>query len=191
MTTQELNEFLIREKETAEKALGCDMCKKYARCLYCYSRDEYRCAKAHNRLVSAIQRGRRRIPAYLLPEPPVETAPASFAPVKATEPPQVKPYAIAPEEKKEQTFAPKTEVSSRVRDDKDAGEEMIETIAHILSEFNMSSLSEDRARELQKISAMMDMDSSDPAEEPQKVIFRTQRIEGDVPLFKISRKKQQ
>ena len=72
MTTQELEEALVREKKRAEEAFGCDMCKKYVRCLYCFSKDEYRCAKAHDRLMIALEHGKRKFPAYLLQEPPME-----------------------------------------------------------------------------------------------------------------------
>lgn len=186
MTTQELDEFLVREKQKAEKALGCDMCKKYARCLYCYSRDEFRCAKAHDRLFAAIARGNRKIPSWLLPDPPVEETPA-----KPTQTVPLKPRAeIKPTRTPYKPAAKVVTVNSIMNgeteesyDERESTEEMIETVAHILSEFNMKSLSEDRARELQKISAMMDS-----TEESPKTVYRTRHLEGDVPILKLTRK---
>lgn len=187
MTTQELDEILVREKQKAEKALGCDMCKKYARCLYCYSRDEFRCAKAHDRLFAAIARGNRKIPSWLLPEPPVEESAAKPRAETVTEKPRAEIH------RNKAVYKPEPKVitvKSIINDEAEAGygerestEEMIETVAHILSEFNMKTLPEERARELQKISAMMD-----PAEESSKVLYRTRHLEGDVPILKLTRK---
>lgn len=171
MTIQELDEFLVREKQKAEKALDCDMCKKYARCLYCYSRDEYRCAKAHDRLYAAMARGNRKIPSWLLPEPPLDAVPPQ---TEAKPKPAPSPATVRPKVNEE---------AQENYDEKESTEEMIETVAHILAEFNMKSLPEDRARELQKISAMMDS-----TEETPKVLYRTRRLEGDVPVLKLTRK---
>lgn len=172
MTIQELDEFLVREKQKAEKALNCDMCKKYARCLYCYSRDEYRCAKAHDRLYAAMARGNRKIPSWLLPEPPLDAAPPKTEEKPAKPAPKLATVRSVMKDEAEENY-----------DEKESTEEMLETVAHILAEFNMKSLPEDRARELQKISAMMDS-----TEEPSKVLYRTRRLEGDVPVLKLTRK---
>lgn len=194
MTIQELDEFLVREKQKAEKALGCEMCKKYARCLYCYSRDEYRCAKAHDRLYAAMARGNRKIPTWLLPEPPLEAAPvkteekpAYKTPAKTEEKPAYKATLrreTRPADKYRAAYSVKNVEEEEHYDERESTEEMLETVAHILSEFNMKSLPEDRARELQKISAMMDSTE----EEPPKVLYRTQRLEGDVPVLRLTRK---
>lgn len=179
MTTQELEEALVREKERAEEALGCDMCKKYARCLYCFSKDEYRCAKAHDRLMVALSRGNRKFPAYLLHEPPMEVLEGKHS---------------AP-----QTAPAKKNALSKVRAKsvrEEAGEpkeETVETIAHILSGYNMNALSEERTRELMKISAMLDSTEEDnphPARTRGADVFaHTRRSKSGVPLFIIRKRK--
>ncbi len=181
MTTQELDEFLVQEKERAEKALGCDMCKKYARCLYCFSKDEYRCAKAHERLVVVLERGNRKIPSYLLPEPPLPSAEEKPATEKK------------PQQELRRTVSAAPALTVRTKEEeseKEPKEEMIETIAHILSEYKMDSLSEERTQELMKISAMLDsQDEQEHKETPAAVLTRTKHEEGNVPLFVITRKR--
>ena len=147
------------------------MCKKYARCLYCFSKDEYRCAKAHDRLMIALERGVRKFPAYLLHEPPIEVLEGKPAPAKGS--------------------------SSRVRvkstreaeGEKEPKEEMVETIAHILSGYNMNSLSEERTRELMKISAMLESTEEDNSAHGANVLAHTRHAKDDVPLFILRKRK--
>ena len=70
MTIVELEAFLKREKEIAERELGCDMCQKYARCLFCAPTESNPCAHAHNRYEVAMRHKALRAPSWLLPEPP-------------------------------------------------------------------------------------------------------------------------
>ena len=184
MTTQELDLYLVQEKEKAEKALGCDMCKKYARCLYCFSKDEYRCAKAHERLENVLQRGRRKIPSYLLPEPPLDESE-----MKKADPAQERTE-TAPKAQAKSAPAPvgvKRYGSNQVsEEEKEPKEEMVETIAHILSEYKMNALSEERTQELMKISAMLDT----PEEQEKPAAIGRGRDHGEsVPLFVITRKR--
>lgn len=69
MTITELEAFLQREKKIAERELGCDMCQKYARCLFCAPTENNPCANAHNRLEVAVRHKALRAPSWLLPEP--------------------------------------------------------------------------------------------------------------------------
>lgn len=69
MTITELEAFLKREKEIAERELGCDMCQKYARCLFCAPTESNPCAHAHNRYEVALRHKALRVPSWLLPEP--------------------------------------------------------------------------------------------------------------------------
>lgn len=69
MTIAELEAFLRREKEIAERELGCDMCQKYARCLFCAPTESNPCAHAHNRYEVALHHKALRAPSWLLPEP--------------------------------------------------------------------------------------------------------------------------
>ena len=170
MTIQELEEYLVQEKKKAEKSLGCDMCKKYARCLYCYSRDEYPCAKAHERLLSAMNRNGRTIPSYLLPEPPIEEV---KPPVRITARPASRSFTL------QSVLEEEDEIEER-----DDGR--VETIAHILSDYNMDSMSDERAREYRKISAMMD--STDEAPAADRLLFRSSNTEKGVPLLVLTRK---
>ena len=80
MTVEELEAFLVANKREAETKLGCNMCKKYARCLFCSSAEKYPCAGAHSRYVAAAEHAGFKSPAWLLPEPPFGEAPVS-APV--------------------------------------------------------------------------------------------------------------
>lgn len=187
MTTQQLDEALVREKEKAEKALGCDMCKKYARCLYCFSGDEYRCAKAHDRLMLVLEQGRRKFPAYLLHEPPMEVLEGRYPALCA--------------EKAAPCEAPKAESEENAQPaaPEETKEERLETIAQILSDYNMDSLSEERTKELMEISAMLDSSEEaenqgessfeETSEEEEGVLSRAKSEEDGVPLLVIRRRK--
>lgn len=83
MTNRELENFLVGEKEIAASKLGCNMCGKYARCLFCAQSEEFPCASAHHRLEAAVKNANVKLPAWLLPEPPLdgETVVYQHAPV--------------------------------------------------------------------------------------------------------------
>lgn len=69
MTIKELQEFLDAEKWKDSEIHACDMCGRYARCRYCDRNEQFPCAMAHNRLMSAIHAPvPDRIPDWLLPE---------------------------------------------------------------------------------------------------------------------------
>lgn len=72
MTDQELEIYLCEKKEEAERELGCDMCGKYRRCLFCSKSEEYPCAVAHNRFMQGQEEMSLNFPAYLLPEPSID-----------------------------------------------------------------------------------------------------------------------
>ena len=72
MTIKELQEFLDAEKWKDSEIHACDMCGRYARCRYCDRNEQFPCAMAHNRLMSAIHAPvPDRIPDWLLPEPEI------------------------------------------------------------------------------------------------------------------------
>ena len=72
MTIKELQEFLDAEKWKDSEIHACDMCGRYARCRYCDRNEQFPCATAHNRLMSAIHAPvPDRIPDWLLPEPEI------------------------------------------------------------------------------------------------------------------------
>ena len=72
MTIKELQEFLDAEKWKDSEIHACDMCGRYARCHYCDRNEQFPCAMAHNRLMSAIHAPvPDRIPDWLLPDPEV------------------------------------------------------------------------------------------------------------------------
>ena len=72
MTIKELHEFLDAEKWKDSEIHACDMCGRYARCRYCDRNEQFPCAMAHNRLMSAIHAPvPDRIPDWLLPEPEI------------------------------------------------------------------------------------------------------------------------
>lgn len=104
MTIVELESFLRREKEIAERELGCDMCQKYARCLFCAPTESNPCAHAHNRYEVAMRHKALRAPSWLLPEPPFSEdagygEPAPYrAPAPASQPAPKKAPANAEEE---------------------------------------------------------------------------------------------
>lgn len=72
MTIKELQKFLDAEKWKDSEIHACDMCGRYARCRYCDRNEQFPCAMAHNRLMSAIHAPvPDRIPDWLLPEPEI------------------------------------------------------------------------------------------------------------------------
>lgn len=71
MTIDELEEYLNAEKSAAERALGADVCGKYARCAFCGKGTPKACAKAYLRYRKALEEGYKSGGAWLLPEPPV------------------------------------------------------------------------------------------------------------------------
>lgn len=72
MTIKELQEFLDAEKWKDSEIHACDMCGRYARCRYCDRNEQFPCAVAHNRLMSAIHAPvPDHIPDWLLPEPEI------------------------------------------------------------------------------------------------------------------------
>ncbi len=84
MNVEQLQEYLDVEKWHESESRGHDMCGRYARCRYCNRFEPYPCAHAHNRLVAMLHSSKPEpIPAWLLPEPPVdelveEVAPTAF-----------------------------------------------------------------------------------------------------------------
>ncbi len=178
MTAQELELFLVSEKEKAERVLGFDLCKRYARCLFCSKADGTPCASAHERLAIARETEGMRIPETLLPEPKLPCGESTLP---------ERPLYFEKASDPEQTDAAQAEegqvAEEREEEPAERQDEMLETVAHILSEFKMDDLSDEREEELKKISEMME----EPKELPS-LLLRTQKVEGDVPLLKLKRK---
>ena len=171
MTAKELNVFLTREKRMKEYRYGGDYCKKYARCLFCSLADEFPCASAHERLNVALQSG-FTLSADLLPEPPLPRPKLSQKEEPARTP-------------RPQTAAPTPRPQATVQEPQQGNEEVLETVAHILSDYNMNDMSEERKRELMKISAMLDSDGEDG---DKKYIRRAERKDSGVPVLKLKMK---
>ena len=126
MTLRELQEFLDAEKWKDSEIHACDMCGRYARCRYCVRTEQYPCAMAHNRLMTAIHAPvPDRIPDWLLPEPEIlsETTQsvAENTPVQKSEAGKDERYAseemhpvLAAVNEGKQSEAPKTSEPSSV-----------------------------------------------------------------------------
>ncbi len=121
MTITELEAFLQREKKIAERELGCDMCQKYARCLFCAPTEDNPCANAHNRLEVAVRHKALRAPSWLLPEPRFSDDDYASAPR----------YGSAPAPNPAPRSAPKQTAKQAA-----AGDDEVVTVSDILSEQN-------------------------------------------------------
>lgn len=160
MTITELEAFLRREKEIAERELGCDMCQKYARCLFCAPTEKNPCAQAHNRYEVALRHKALRVPSWLLPEP-------RFSEESVYDVPRTAP-------------APKKQAQAAAPSD-----EEVVTVSDILSERN-PELNIPYLSDLD-LSVLEDGDLSRRA--PRGVIARTVRMPDAQPLLTLRRKR--